>query len=64
MLKSMLVSAGQQLTAVRDLLGHLTIKMTERYAHLSPENVRAAVRVLDGGHNLGHTDLNEAVSQN
>lgn len=45
---SWLVSRGQQLDAVRDLLGHSTIKMTERYAHLSPENVRIAVGALDG----------------
>ncbi len=42
-----LVSAGVPLTAVRDLLGHTTVKMTERYAHLAPELVRAAVAVLD-----------------
>jgi len=44
---SWLVSAGQSLSAVRDLLGHSTITMTERYAHLAPEHVRAAVAVLD-----------------
>jgi hypothetical protein len=43
-----LVSAGVPLTEVRDLLGHRTIRMTERYAHLAPEKVRAAVALLDG----------------
>ena len=42
-----LVSAGVPLPEVRDLLGHSTIQVTERYAHLAPENVRAAVSVLD-----------------
>lgn len=42
-----LVSAGVPLTEVRDLLGHSTIRMTERYAHLAPERVRAAVAALD-----------------
>lgn len=42
-----LVSAGVALAEVRDLLGHASITMTERYAHLAPENVRAAVAVLD-----------------
>ncbi len=42
-----LVSAGVPLTEVRDLLGHSTIRMTERYAHLAPENVRAAVALLE-----------------
>jgi integrase len=35
------------LPEVRDLLGHSTVKMTERYAHLALENVRAAVAVLE-----------------
>jgi hypothetical protein len=43
-----LVSADVSLAEVRDLLGHTTIKMTERYAHLAPENVRVAVSVLEG----------------
>ncbi|MGH8613051.1 MAG: tyrosine-type recombinase/integrase [Gammaproteobacteria bacterium] len=43
-----LVSAGVPLAEVRDLLGHSTVKMTERYAHLAPENVRVAVSVLEG----------------
>jgi integrase len=43
-----LVTAGVPLTEVRDLLGHSTVKMTERYAHLAPENVRAAVTLLEG----------------
>jgi len=30
------------------VLGHSTIKMTERYAHLAPENVRAALALLEG----------------
>jgi integrase len=42
-----LVSAGVPLTEVRDLLGHSSVKMTERYAHLAPENVRAAVARLE-----------------
>lgn len=42
-----LVSAGVPLSEVRDLLGHSSIVMTERYAHLAPERVRSAVAVLD-----------------
>lgn len=40
---SWLVTAGVSLYEVRDLLGHSTIKLTERYAHLAPENLRTAV---------------------
>jgi integrase len=42
-----LVSEGVPLPEVRDLLGHSTIIMTERYAHLAPARVRKAVEVLD-----------------
>lgn len=44
-----LVSAGVPLIEVRDLLGHSTIQMTEKYAHLAPARVRDAVSVLDKG---------------
>ncbi|MEO5370090.1 MAG: site-specific integrase [Magnetococcus sp. DMHC-1] len=46
-----LVSAGVPLPEVRDLLGHHTIQMTEKYAHLAPDNVRSAVAVLDRAQN-------------
>lgn len=59
---SWLVSAGQPLTAVRDLLGHSTVKMTERYAHLSPENVRQAVGVLDDVSRNGHAEKQKALA--
>lgn len=49
-----LVTAGVPLTEIRDLLGHSTIRMTERYAHLAPENIRAAVARLDGESRLSH----------
>jgi len=38
--------AGVDLKAVQELLGHKTIDMTPRYAHLSPDHKRAAVEVL------------------
>lgn len=49
-----LVTAGVPLAEVRDLLGHQTIGMTERYAHLAPENIRAAVAKLDEQSRSGH----------
>ncbi len=42
-----LVTPGIPLPEVRDLLGHATIAMTERYAHLAPENLRKAVKRLE-----------------
>ncbi len=43
-----LVMPGAPLKAVQELLGHATIMMTMRYAHLAPEIARDAVRLLDG----------------
>lgn len=40
-----LVSAGVPLLEVKDLLGHSTVIMTEKYAHLAPDNVRRAVQI-------------------
>ncbi len=50
---SHLVMRGVPLKAVQELLGHATIEMTMRYAHLAPSVVRDAVCALDRGHGLG-----------
>jgi site-specific recombinase XerD len=39
---------GVPLKAVQELLGHSTMDMTMRYAHLSPDVRRDSVRLLDG----------------
>ena len=44
---SHLVMKGRSLVEVQQLLGHTTIAMTMRYAHLSPEVKRDAVEALD-----------------
>lgn len=45
---SRLVMAGVGLRTVQELMGHKTIAMTCRYAHLSPDHQAEAVRRLDG----------------
>jgi site-specific recombinase XerD len=44
---SHLVMRGVQLKSVQELLGHTTIHMTMRYAHLSPNVNRESVNLLD-----------------
>ncbi|SVC33169.1 uncharacterized protein METZ01_LOCUS286023 [marine metagenome] len=39
---------------VRDLLGHSTIKMTERYAHLALDNLPKIVGALENRSRSGH----------
>ena len=45
---SHLVMRGAAMKVVQELLGHATIEMTMRYAHLSPDVPRHAVKLLDG----------------
>ncbi|UCD83402.1 MAG: site-specific integrase, partial [Deltaproteobacteria bacterium] len=45
---SQLVMAGENLATVKELLGHKSIEMTLKYAHLSPDQKIKAVRVIDG----------------
>jgi len=53
---SHLAMRGVQLKVIQELMGHATIEMTMRYAHLSPEVKRVAVEVLDApaGAHAGH----------
>jgi len=44
---STLVRRGANVFVVQQLLGHTTLAMTRRYAHLSPDELRAAVGLLD-----------------
>jgi integrase len=44
---SHLVMGGVDIRTVQELLGHKDIRVTMRYAHLAPDHMKSAVRVLD-----------------
>lgn len=44
---SRLVENGVDLYTVKELLGHGTLSMTERYSHLRPDTLQAAVKTLE-----------------
>jgi integrase len=45
---SRLVRAGVSLQIVSKLLGHRNLQMTDRYAHLAPDNFELAIQALEG----------------
>lgn len=50
---SILVQRGVDLYRVQNLLGDRDGRMSQRYSHLAPENLREAVKVLDqANHNF------------
>jgi len=58
---SHLVMKGAPLKAVQELMGHATIEMTMRYAHLSPDVRKDVVQLLDrdGRHSYGNIAATE-----
>jgi integrase len=63
---SRLVMAGIDLVTVKELLGHKSIDMTMRYAHLSQDHKRKAIAVLDGQYmdtDAVNQETEEAVTQ-
>ncbi|MGR0481255.1 MAG: tyrosine-type recombinase/integrase [Candidatus Electronema sp. V4] len=53
---SWLVQAGVPLITVKEILGHSTIALTERYSHLAPDGTRAALRVMEQGWQTGRNE--------
>src|SRR5262249_46614117 len=45
---SWLVQSGRSIPEVQEILGHKTMAMTQRYAHLGPKHLRTAITALDG----------------
>ena len=54
---SWLVMAGRPILEVREMLGHASVTMTERYAHLAPDKLKDAARALESKSHSGHTDF-------
>jgi integrase len=52
---SQLVMAGIDITTIKELLGHKTLTMTLRYAHLAPSHKVRAVDILDNAINQSST---------
>jgi len=42
------VQSGRSIREVQEILGHKTMAMTQRYAHLGPKHLRTAISALDG----------------
>lgn len=55
---SWLVMAGVDLYTVKELMGHKTLSMTMRYAHLAPQKFTAAITVLNN-HSAAQTQPKE-----
>jgi len=53
---SSLVMSGVDLNTVKNLMGHSSIKQTEKYSHLVPSHIRHATDTLSGYYN--HNDKN------
>jgi integrase len=45
---SWLVQSGRSIREVQEILGHKTMAMTQRYAHLGPKHLRTAISALGG----------------
>lgn len=43
---SLLINMGVPLEVIRDILGHTTVKTTERYAHLQVDKQEDALKLL------------------
>jgi site-specific recombinase XerD len=51
---------GAPARAIQELAGHSELGMTQRYMHLSPAALDAAIRLLDGRGNMVATAANNS----
>ena len=57
---SHLAMRGAPATAIQELAGHSELSVTQRYMHLSPAALDAAIRLLDGRGNMVATAANNS----
>ncbi|MDN3512015.1 MAG: tyrosine-type recombinase/integrase [Candidatus Jettenia sp.] len=57
-----LAQRGVDIYTISKLMGHKDIRMTQRYAHHSPESLRVGIQVLEPSHNLVIIGKNQIVS--
>jgi integrase len=55
---SWLVQVGVPLLTVKEILGHSTIALTERYSHIAPDGTRAALQVMEKAIQESRTESN------
>lgn len=60
---SWLVQAGESIYTIKDLMGHSTLVMTERYSHLAPENKRQTVKTIEA-FSKRKTEIRERAQKN
>jgi integrase len=61
---SHMIMRGASLKEIQEILGHATITMTMRYAHLSQDSKKKAVNLLNGLTASGNKTLTDGMSQN
>lgn len=55
--------AGVDLMTLRELMGHSSITITQRYCHPTPEHKMDAMRKLEGYNNAKHTKSTQATTE-
>lgn len=61
---SWLVQQGNDLYAVKELMGHSDFKMTSRYSHLAPEGLRASAKGLESVLDITANDTGNVIPIN
>lgn len=61
---SHMIMSGVDIVTVKEILGHKTMTMTLRYAHLAPSHKKKAVEALENGYILVTVEKNQGATHN